>query len=76
MSQPVFKVKADDVPIDPMVMRPRCQHCGDDPAQIMPTVIRYGSAMAVVLFCGNPLCRAVFAVQPMNSPTPQSSLVI
>lgn len=43
---------------------PVCPHCGDDPAKLsMMSQIFPGGAIGSIIFCGNPPCRKIIAVQ-------------
>lgn len=55
-----------DLTAPPPTLLPKCQHCGADPAPIVPAFISMGTADAVVFTCAVSTCRAIHGVQLMG----------
>lgn len=47
----------------PVMLMPRCQYCGIDPARIVPAFANLADGRLATFMCANPDCRAIHSVQ-------------
>lgn len=50
---------------EPKIIKPVCPKCGVDPASFNACVITLPAGRAIVFFCGEAGCRAVYSVTPI-----------
>ena len=59
---------------------PVCPYCAQDPAILSWRQIQLGQFQALMIFCGNPECRSLFAVEAIGlaqpgAAAPQSRII-